>query len=262
MTDTLLIVNLKRPKSESMLELTPLTTSIPTLLDTLREIDRGVRAYSSAEHAQDKSVPVIALTGVQMGSLELSFSSQADYASYATQFARDLGNQNWDSMPLDAFKASQGLYKVSRKLKADLSIETKDSFEKIIIFKDSPLPERKIGKVSGSLTLSGQIIQTGGAEPAIDFRLDRNQKILHGIKVDVQTAKYLALRLYTPVILKGDAIWNAQTWEIEEFLYRSIVEIEYQNPSLGLEATQALVGNTWLGIDPEKYVKEIRGGLD
>jgi hypothetical protein len=239
----------------------PSTVSIPKLIETLNQIDNGARAYAPSEIAKNKELPVLALTAVTSGSVQLQFSTPPEHAMFPAAFAQDLERKNWNIMPLDAYKAAVKLHKSMSHLNANLHISS-DSWgiDNISIHATDPTPKREAGLVSGSLSLAGQIIQTGGARPAIDFRLDSTGKILHGISVDTSTARLVGQRLYTPVVITGEAVWNADTWEVEEFKFISLSDSLYQSPSAALAELHQLLGNTWSDVDVDKFMLEVRGG--
>ncbi len=241
--------------------LTPKTVSIPLLIEALNEIDQGARAYAPPEIAKNKDIPVVSLVEVRLGSLQLNCYSPPEHALYPAAFTTDLEQQNWDRMPLEAYNAARKLHKTTVRLGANLRItSTNKSTAELEMHSSDPAPKREIGMVTGSLNLPGQIIQTGGAKPAIDFRLDANGKILHGISVDTNTARLVGQRLYTPIVIQGHATWNAETWEIEDFKFTGFLEREYQTPSVALTELHGILGKTWNDVNVEEFMADIRGG--
>lgn len=242
-------------------EISPSSISIPKLIEALREMDRGARAYAPPEIAEDREIPIIALTGIHFGSLNLQFFVPDDYVLFTAAFTNDLEQQNWNQMPFKAYEAASNLYKTTSQMKANLRIFSlnNDALE-VVIRAEDRAPERKVGFTSGSVSLPGQIIQAGGAKPAIDFRLDSTGKTLHRIAVDTVTARLVGSLLYTPVVIQGEATWNSDTWEIEKFIFGGLVDSPYQIPSSALGELHEILGDTWSSIDVETFITELRGG--
>lgn len=238
----------------------PDTISIPTLIEALQDMDRGARAYAPSEIADSKHIPVISLVDVRFGSLELHYSSPPEYALYPTAFAHDLERRNWDGMPPKAYDAARELHRFIVKIQANLRVSsTTDRSFGFEMRATDPIPKRERGMVRGSLSLPGQIIQAGGAKPAIDFRLDSNNKILHGISVDAQTARMAGERLYMPTVIEGEATWNAETWVIENFKFTGFLERPYQAPSAALSELHKILEDTWNDVNVEDFMAEVRG---
>lgn len=242
-------------------EIKPNTISIPVLIEALKDMDRGARAYAPSEIAKSKHIPVISLVEVRFGSLELHYYSPPEYALYPAAFTNDLERHNWDGMPPEAYEAARELHKFIVKIQANLRISSNmDNVSEFEMRANDPIPKREIGMVKGSLSLPGQIIQAGGAKPAIDFRLDANNKILHGVSVDAPTARMAGERLYMPTVIQGEATWNAETWAIEDFKFTGFLERPYRPASVALSELHEILGDTWSNVSVEDFMSETRGG--
>ena len=255
------VMTFHREAKKDAPELIPATTSIPNLLSAVHEMDRGARAYAGPSIAKDKSLPIMALTEIRKGSLELVYESSPHFAVHAQAFAQDIADQNWNAMPLEAFNAVTNLYKTKLRLGAELKIKSiwADATLITTIAVDAEMPKRTVGMLQGTTTLAGQVIQTGGASPAIDFRIDSSRKIIHGIAVDELTARKLGERLYTPVLLRGIATWNTQTWEIQSFKFEGVIESKYTGAVAGLAMLQELSRGVWDDVNIDQFIAEVRG---
>lgn len=248
----------ERPEKGDVPALSPETTSIPVLIEALHEIDSATRAYAPSELASIKELPIITLAEITHSSLGVGLRSAEQYQPYIEAFANDFEHQNWDMMPMKAFLSVAKLYKTTKKLGAKLHIQFQE--HSIYILPSDPPPKRMAARATGTLALAGQIIQSGGAKPAIDFRMDKDNQIIHGIKVSEEMAKKLGNRLYTPVILRGYATWNTESWEIEEFEFNEVLEADFTEAEIGLARMRKYLSNVWDDVDVEAYMQDVRGG--
>jgi hypothetical protein len=243
--------------------LTPATTSIPRLIDVLKQFEKAVRAYAPKSISDDNDTVVIALVGVQEGSVGLSFVAQPEFIPYLAELSEDLDSRAWNSMPLKAYTAVKELHSALAKLEADFEISQEQDvgISGVVLTPLEVIPDRLAAHMRGETTLSGELVQVGGAKPKIDFRLDMTGKILH-IDVPESTAQKLGSRLYQPITITGDATWNSETWEIETFEFKNVTELTPTNAEDGLESLQDILGDTWLGVDAEDFISNLRGGRE
>jgi hypothetical protein len=243
--------------------LTPGTISIPRLTEILKQIDQGARAYTPKNISEDNDDIIIALTGIKEGSLECIFSVEPEILPYIAEFTIDIEQRHWNKMPLKAYNAIFELHKSLDKLGASLEIhpDIEIGIAEVHLSHYEAIPEREAAHLTGETTLSGELVQAGGAKPKIDFRLDMTGKIMH-IDVPENVAKKLGSRLYQPITITGDATWNSETWEIEKFIFKDVIETESTDSSSSLDALHRILGDTWFGVDVEEFMLELRGGRE
>jgi len=125
---------------------------------------------------------------------------------------------------------------------------------------DNPVPAYAEPFVHGTTTLIGQLLRVGGADPKAEIRDEFGE--LHFIKVDAETAKLLALRLYQDISVEGNAIWSTDTWKIDSFKATEVNDYHAIDPVSAFEELTRRVQGAWDGVDVEAYFKAERSESD
>lgn len=125
---------------------------------------------------------------------------------------------------------------------------------------DNPVPAYTEPIVQGTTTLVGELLRVGGADPKAEIRDEFGD--LHFIKVDAETAKFLALRLYQDISVEGEAVWNTDTWKIDSFKATEVNDYRPIDPEAAFEELAKRVQGAWDGVDVEAYFKAERSESD
>ncbi len=234
------------------------------LAHVLLALEQALLASAKAYHPDlTPDLLRFSLIRVKKGSGVLELVAPEEVASAAVEDSRLLAEGRVDELKPEA---RPGYRALSNQLdqrgwrggfsgNGDLGIVESDVLGKIEI----PLVEHRT-RLSGSTSLYGRVIRVGGASrPKAELT-----PVLGGrpvpVHVSIDQAKTLARRLYTVVGIFGKAFWDS-TWSfIEKFEASQILPYREQNSAQ--EAFAALAeagGRVWEGVDPDEFVKSLRG---
>ncbi len=173
-----------------------------------------------------------------------------------------IATSRYDDLPPRAVEALAAVSKQAEK--NDWAVQIVPGASDVIkiaeISADNPVPAYTEPFVHGFTTLIGQLLLAGGAEPRAEIRDDFGNR--HSIKVDTETAKALAVRLYEQVSIDGEATWNTDTWQIIKFKATQVNDYRSVNPVEAFEELSKRVQGAWDGVDVEAYFKTERSEND
>lgn len=113
--------------------------------------------------------------------------------------------------------------------------------------------------ITGETTLYGEISRVGGTSPRVQFKSIAGELIYFDITAEM--ARQLGSKLYTRVALHGQARWNSDTLEIEDFKIHEIAG--YKNTSLkdAFVELRKISGSVFDDIENvEQFATDLRRG--
>lgn len=240
----------------------PETVSASDLADFIEHVERLLISYAKSEGLELSSDAAVSLVGVGEGSNALTFAAQVEVMPGYVAVAHAINENDYSNLPDETYKNLYEMVELSRKknrglelLDASQSISASIQPGKSI---DPPLSPIKIG---GSTTIVGRCLRVGGVEPKAEIRVTKDQKLLH-VAISENIARELAKRLYEEVILDGQATWNAETWEIEDFKVAGVQAYIKRPPSEAFKKLSETTEGRWDGVDAIKYVNSLRGSIN
>ncbi len=105
--------------------------------------------------------------------------------------------------------------------------------------------------------LYGTIERVGGKEPKVRLKIDDNKTITCNASIDI--TKELGKKLYSYVGISGIAKYHPVDLEIIEFKIEEVLPFEDNRIAKGFKDLSEKFGCYFKDVDPEKFVKEIRG---
>jgi hypothetical protein len=115
----------------------------------------------------------------------------------------------------------------------------------------------KPGYITGQTTIYGEVVRVGGVEPKVEIKTIAGQTLY--CPFELKLASQLGALLYQLIGLDGDARWNTQSFEIEDFRVTGISE--YRDISLidAFQSLSAIAGRYYSDIDDViGYVDDLR----
>lgn len=200
----------------------------------------------------------VGLADVQPGSFALMFKMNLlDYTLDAFQLVADAIARNiFDDLPRLALAPLRDLKKVL--VRGDYSAEFRlmDRFEPLgILTAETNIPT--IANLRGETVLYGEVLRVGGAEPRIMLRTVQGKVIY--CTTSTRIAQAVANRLYSTAALRGQATWNGESLEIEEFSVTELLEYEPIRATDAFAELAALVDDSFYDIDnPNHFLRNLR----
>ena len=111
--------------------------------------------------------------------------------------------------------------------------------------------------LKGSTTLLAHCLRVGDTIKT-ELRLPQAGQFLN---VDMPEAIAKALGRHFPeiVVLKGQATWDLETWQILDFKVTGIADFTAADPYQAMQDLAAAAQGHWEGVDALEYVRELRG---
>ncbi len=231
---------------------------IAVILDAIENVLLSVVAQ---EHeGLTKENLTIGLHSVNAGSLGLQFTSKLPEVVTPAfeQVAVSIRNKTIETIPFESIKHFEKIlsFVKSHQAQADFIVINGKSKNLATLTVDFELP--KPGFISGETTIYGEIVRVGGVEPKVEVKTISGQTLY--CPFEFELASQLGALLYQLVGLDGDARWNTQNFEIEDFRVTGISD--FRNTPL-LEAFQSLsevAGIYYSDLDDvTSYIADLRG---
>jgi len=231
---------------------------IAVILDAIENVLLSVVAQ---EHeGLTKENLTIGLHSVNAGSLGLQFTSKLPEVVTPAfeQVAVSIRNRTIETIPFESIKHFEKILSFikSHQAQADFIVINGKSKNLATLTADFELP--KPGFISGETTIYGEIVRVGGVEPKVEVKTISGQTLY--CPFEFELASQLGALLYQLVGLDGDARWNTQNFEIEDFRVTGISD--FRNTPL-LEAFQSLgevAGIYYSDLDDvTSYIADLRG---
>jgi hypothetical protein len=235
----------------------PDTVPLRDLFDILVNLEAAIAV--SARHLGAKAGPelTLRLTHIAEGSDVCTLAAPEEMFSGAEAVLDAIARDEFSALPVGAHGHLHKIWKKTKVTGWTLNLAHSGMTQPATI-----LPSREIlrpGAVSGRTTMYGKLDRVGGENWP-------SAVLIHPVmgKITVRLAnsdlaKELGDKLFKMIGLEGEARWDSDEWELEEFRADAIVAVY---PRVGItEAFEALAqaaGDTWDTVDPEEYVRELR----
>jgi len=113
----------------------------------------------------------------------------------------------------------------------------------------------------GETVLYGEVKRAGGIEPTVEFQTVDGRTLYCPTTANI--AIQLGKMLYQAVALKGDAKWDVDTFEVQDFVIREVVGYRKIPLHEAFESLREVVGNVFDQIDDvNQFVAELRNNGD
>lgn len=230
---------------------------IAVILDAIENVLLTVIAQ---EHeGLTKEILTIGLHNINAGSLGLQFTSKLPEVVTPAfeQVATSIRSGVIENIPYESLNHFEKLLSFVKRhqAQADFIVLNGKSKTLATLTPDFELP--KTVYITGQTTIYGEIVRVGGVEPKVEVKMISGQTIYCPFEIGL--ASQLGALLYQLVGLDGDARWNTQNFEIEDFRVTAVSD--YRNTSL-VDAFQSLsdiAGKYYSDIDDVTgYIAELR----
>lgn len=230
---------------------------IAVILDAIENVLLSV--ISKEHEGVTKEILTIGLHNVNAGSLRLQFTSKLPelVTPAFEQVAVSVRNRTVDSIPFESLNHFEKILSFVKRhqAQADFIIINGKSRSLATLTSDFELP--KPVYITGKTTIYGEIVRVGGVEPKVEVKTISGETLY--CPFEFELASQLGSLLYQLIGLDGDARWNTQNFEIEDFRVTGISN--YRDIPL-IEAFQSLseiANNYYSDIeDVVAYVAELR----
>ena len=235
----------------------PETVASGDLAEILRLVERALVETARATNADLPDAPMLSLVGITGRSNALACAVDPALLSAVSTVTRSIADSQFSILPPIAQRQLHELHKIAVRKHWSFGFDESGTVEltPALISPDVPIPELPIAQ--GETTVYGEILRVGGKRSRVQLRL-----ISGGVltaEVTRPLAKQLASQLYTEVGLVGEAVWDREDFQMVSFRVTRVLSY-HETPIT--EAFQSLYdcgGDAWKGVDPDNYVREVRG---
>ena len=240
----------------------PETVSASDLADFIEHVEKALVSYAKAEGLELNTDAAVSLVGVGEGSNELTFAAQVGVMPGVVAVASAIIDHDYSRLPSETYRNLYEMVELSRKRNWGLELlDANQNISASIKPGEAIDPPPGPIRVSGSTNILGRCLRVGGVEPKAEIRVTKDQKLLH-VAISEDIARELAKRLYEEVILDGQATWNAETWEIEDFKVAGVQPYIKRLPSEAFNKLSEATEGRWDGVNAIKYVNSLRGSIN
>jgi hypothetical protein len=244
---------------------TPETVPAKELADFVEQVEAAVRAAVERDPTLAALSPdevLVSLVGVDEGSNKLTFAVASAALLAVAAITEAVATAHYAAIPPPSQEALSAISRQAarRKWLVEFQPDQGRGIRHAVISEDHPVPAPTVAKISGSMTILGQCMRVGGAQPRAEIRLPSGDLLF--IDITEEMAISLGPLLYKPVSLEGRATWEVEGWKLVEF--RATRLTEYRGapiPQTFAELAKAS-GGRWDNIDAAEYVRELRAGDD
>ena len=249
-------------------DVTPQSVVVDDLTEVVRALSGALDAIASDSKANEDDV-LLALVGVEgaPGRDKLTLFASRESLESARRLVRSLNAAKQESLPHKARSCLRKIWHVIYRNGWDaceFSSNGSDIGNARITRDNELFPE--IGTFRGDTVIYGEVIRAGGeGRRTAKIRLLDGSWLTASLKTK-ELAQQLGERLYQTVGLKGEAIWQLEKKELQQF--RADVLTEYTDRDDGASSPRSITqafndlseaaGNRWDHVDPEEFVREQR----
>ena len=231
---------------------------IAVILDAIENV---LVSVVTKEHDElTKELLTIGLHSVNTGSLGLQFTSKLPEVVTPAfeQVAIAVKNRTIESIPFESLHHFEKILSFVKKHQAQVDFIVVNGKPKNLatLTPDFELPTPVY--ITGQTTIYGEIVRVGGVDPKVEIKTISGQTLFCPFEIGL--ASQLGSLLYQLVGLDGDARWDTQNFEIEDFRVTGITD--YRDTPL-IEAFRSLseISDYYYSDveDVVAYVAELRG---
>lgn len=250
----------------------PDSVSLSALTRLFGSLDRAVASLlpvlsegeSEVEEDDERRGGALSLVGVRKGSaayylgpLRLKFRPQVLDACLATGTA--VKNHDFSNLPNPAIENLRQARDVLRQFRwnARLVVRAEKPLSALMT-PETSIPEHP--RMRGQTILYGMVERVGGTRPKVWLRLGNGKRL--PCKTTQDIARRLGARLYAWVGLSGTAVWDTKDLSLLEFRVEAITEYVDTPVSDAFWELAEVAGSCFDGVDPVRFVRELRDGDD
>jgi hypothetical protein len=233
------------------------------IAEVIEAVEDMVASMVIRDHPElEKETVVVGLKGIHKGSIGLEFASNlAELTLPATHhIVKSIASNDFSTLPSRSINSLRRLSAFTRRHQCNAEFSTQNGKlqELAVLTPETRIPD--IYPLSGETSLYGEVTRVGGAEPRIQFKTLKGQIIYCSTNKTI--ARKAGTKLYAMVELHGQAEWNSETFEIENFNVTDISDYEQTTPLEAFEELADLVGDSFDKVqDVNRVVSEIRYGV-
>lgn len=221
-----------------------------------------VKAVKATDPARMEGSEVLSLLSIEEGSAFLNFSIAPVAIAAVLTIGEALASGDMRQLPSESRRWLHGLSKMATRngwrleLQAGRGLDIAGTAE---ISAERPVPAPRSRRLRGETSVRGRLERVGGAKPKGELRLEPEGTLLF-FNVSADLAKRLGECLYRTVGLRGLAEWDS-TGSIVRFEAKEVTGYDPDGTDL-IEAFRELArlsGHIWDDVDPDAYVRRLRG---
>lgn len=229
------------------------------LAEILTSLEDAIAAYVVAKEPDlSKDAIRVGLYTIEAGSLVMVYDlNLQEYTVPAFRAVADAVIRNaFQELPRQVLAPLRTLVRFvqQREYEAELRI-AEDGETRAVLNAETVIPPVPVLK--GETVIYGEVLRTGGAEPKIMMRTVQGKTIY--CDATRKLAQDAGNHLYQTVALRGQATWNGETLEIEEFRVETLLEYAPVSASQAFAELAALVDDSFYDLaSPTHFLKELR----
>lgn len=239
-------------------DVSPSTVAARDLFDLILSLEAAIAATAQGLGATDADDLQFSLVRISDGSDAAGLALSEQMFRGAEVVSRSIKQNDFTALPPEAHGHLRRLWKRSRATNWSLSIIPKDNgIVRCVI--DPRVEILRPTPIAGRTTLYGTLDRIGGERKPTAVLIVPH---LGRLTIRIATrafAQELADSLFEAIGLEGEATWNSESWEIEDFHADRIVpDFQQVTPSEAFAHLATAAGDRWDEIDPDEYVRELR----
>lgn len=231
------------------------------IAEVITAVEEMIAAMVERENPDVKADEIlVGLSAVTGGSMTLVFTPNMEALTVpaAEMVMGAIAARQFDTLPHRSLAALRSLHSFTRQHQAVTEFRTLNGASVLLaeITPQTTIPEPAL--VTGITTLYGDILRVGGSEPKVQFRSISDQELIYCIATREMT-RQAAVRLYERVGLRGEAVWDAETWELVSFKIEEILDYEDVGLVQAFAELREIVGAYFDQIDDvDAFVEQLR----
>ncbi|MCE5204728.1 MAG: hypothetical protein LLF80_01290 [Porphyromonadaceae bacterium] len=167
-----------------------------------------------------------------------------------------INNNNYTQIPSEATYALKNIVKFTKTYECVATFKLNNN-ELSKITNETQIKKMITNVFKGDTVIYGKLIDIGGEKPNLHLKVNEDYKVTIDIPED--EAQKLAIKLYQYIGLKGEAVWDAETFKVMSFKYSSIV---IYNEGNSFKTVQQIKNNITSGVwDKYNTTQEINDAL-
>jgi len=244
--------------------LSPETVRLEDLLEVIHGLTEAVKTVAGPVTGPAAR---ISLTRVDEGSCAVTLQLDDSLARHGDRVLGALERRELSDLPYDAAAAAFRAFRgpLRKRWRVTLRRGEWSTQGDVVVSELEPLaePERPAPVlVRGTTSLYGKCVSLGGAnKPKIEIQpLEGGSSIkAQAEKVHVQA---LASRIYEIVGVRGEATWDAESWEIVAFKVTEVLDYKDQGIMAGLTELQEAAGDAYDTAEARSRLRQLRSDED
>jgi hypothetical protein len=240
----------------------PKDISVSELLDALKAIEKAIAAFVLREHPEVKSEELfVGLIGVSKGSASYRFApSRLEYSLPASRsvFGATARNE-LATIPRESAEAMLQVSRFAQKRNCvtEFTVLENGGSEVVELMPTTILSLPKSKPIEGTTTMYAYVERVGGVTPIVSIRIGNSRL---SSETTAAIAKELGRRLYEWVGLRGTARWDAETYNLKDFIIKEVTEYQDTPMTEAIAELRGLIGKYWQDVDDVvRELADIRG---